>query len=884
MNTVNIINNYPVIVDSSNTGVPIKTINNTVSILAHNAATLATARPPYMVDNLTGLYNLSSDYLYNGQSYQTLGYYNVGDNGGNTFFYSGSSTGFIDNFLIAGHSGGLGRFIAADRVSPIMAEKIGLIPNDTGLPTRISNTNSLLRYFESASNLGDKLETPAISKVPALMLGPYNYNLEGSLDIENRSYRTGFNSPNIIGTAGSNYAAQHLVSKAYRPYTSAFVLWGLGEDEYWWQERATDDDGSGNRLMVVDYDRPVNLRFENIVFNIPQLEKGNVFYLGDLDCPADNHSVRGVHFKGCYFTYADHFIRQDETYTSGGYRYSQVDAKPWLTSGGSTGYYLPTYRPTAIKLGWAYDVEIIDCSCRGFFVGLQGEALDGPKIDGWRTILVPRPLLLTGRSSEGQLWHTNSWASEPGIPGRITNVYSESDPGGLVFGQGMISNTRREYGYSNLYCNVSGHEWVPSTIGWHIIPSGNFVHMTGFPAGKDATDYFWDFMYVRLTPTIRSDDYWNGQPNPFNTGTNLTVGDPTPYIPPKDLLTIGVFSSGFYFANADGPSHVPTGQYATGALTHGTGVDIQRYFGSTIYCGLRVATSNSSINNNQSALINLPQALFVPSNNDITVFGWGANSLGQDPHDQESHNARLAMASAGNTNQLDCSVTWIGGNRQMNHPRAYSFGIPKSTSANRYNPEIEKENGFDLYFPVGRGQLGDSNVGRNALFIPVTDEDGSTTFCYHPPDIQDSNWTIAPLRLNSAGVALPCMVTVRYYVNEGASAQAGNTISVYDGATTHNKTVTGASVGWHTYEVNVTPTASAIYILRGPTRNVLVESVGINYYQDRNFKEQKTSSTTIPTTGEYPNDGDYGIHVNTASGTIYQVYNYGGSIKSTQLL
>lgn len=46
---------------------------------------------------------------------------------------------------------------------------------------------------------------------------------------------------------------------------------------------------------------------------------------------------------------------------------------------------------------------------------------------------------------------------------------------------------------------------------------------------------------------------------------------------------------------------------------------------------------------------------------------------------------------------------------------------------------------------------------------------------------------------------------------------------------------------------------------------------------------QKTSSTADPTTAEYPNAGDFGIHKNTTSGTLFLAANDGGTIRKVAL-
>lgn len=46
---------------------------------------------------------------------------------------------------------------------------------------------------------------------------------------------------------------------------------------------------------------------------------------------------------------------------------------------------------------------------------------------------------------------------------------------------------------------------------------------------------------------------------------------------------------------------------------------------------------------------------------------------------------------------------------------------------------------------------------------------------------------------------------------------------------------------------------------------------------------KRTSTSADPTTTEYPNDKDAGIHKNTTSGNVYLAFNDGGTIKKVQL-
>lgn len=46
---------------------------------------------------------------------------------------------------------------------------------------------------------------------------------------------------------------------------------------------------------------------------------------------------------------------------------------------------------------------------------------------------------------------------------------------------------------------------------------------------------------------------------------------------------------------------------------------------------------------------------------------------------------------------------------------------------------------------------------------------------------------------------------------------------------------------------------------------------------------KRTSTSADPTTTEYPNDKDAGIHKNTTSSNVFLAYNDGGTIKKVQL-
>lgn len=46
----------------------------------------------------------------------------------------------------------------------------------------------------------------------------------------------------------------------------------------------------------------------------------------------------------------------------------------------------------------------------------------------------------------------------------------------------------------------------------------------------------------------------------------------------------------------------------------------------------------------------------------------------------------------------------------------------------------------------------------------------------------------------------------------------------------------------------------------------------------------RTSSASTPTTTEYPNDKDAGLHKNTSTSKVYLAFNDGGTIKKVELI
>lgn len=64
------------------------------------------------------------------------------------------------------------------------------------------------------------------------------------------------------------------------------------------------------------------------------------------------------------------------------------------------------------------------------------------------------------------------------------------------------------------------------------------------------------------------------------------------------------------------------------------------------------------------------------------------------------------------------------------------------------------------------------------------------------------------------------------------------------------------------------------------------DSEQLYIHNGTSYKHQgikRTSTSADPTTTEYPNDKDAGIHKNTTSGNVYLSYNDGGVIKKVAL-
>lgn len=64
------------------------------------------------------------------------------------------------------------------------------------------------------------------------------------------------------------------------------------------------------------------------------------------------------------------------------------------------------------------------------------------------------------------------------------------------------------------------------------------------------------------------------------------------------------------------------------------------------------------------------------------------------------------------------------------------------------------------------------------------------------------------------------------------------------------------------------------------------DSEQLYIHNGTSYKHQgikRTSTSADPTTTEYPNDKDAGIHKNTTSGNVYLAYNDGGTVKKVAL-
>ena len=98
--------------------------------------------------------------------------------------------------------------------------------------------------------------------------------------------------------------------------------------------------------------------------------------------------------------------------------------------------------------------------------------------------------------------------------------------------------------------------------------------------------------------------------------------------------------------------------------------------------------------------------------------------------------------------------------------------------------------------------------------------------------------------------------------------------------------------------MSLSPDYNSIRLRRGLQANIVdnegaegeplytTDSEQLYIHNGTSYKHQgikRTSTSADPTTTEYPNDKDAGIHKNTTSGNVYLAYNDGGTVKKVAL-
>jgi hypothetical protein len=360
----------------------------------------------------------------------------------------------------------------------------------------------------------------------------------------------------------------------------------------------------------------------------------------------------------------------------------------------------------------------------------------------------------------------------------------------------MISNFRREYGYTSLSCNAPGHIAIPAGISWSIGVGAAYIQFADLPDGKDVGDYFVDYMVIELTP---DEDYQ----------------------PVRTLLAIwvDVANDRVYFHDYANSQYVPI-------AISGDGDAVRRLWGTTVLGGKRSSLAGFSISNNEESTLNMPTLAFAPYNRVLDAFGASGESYGQDAQDILNHRPVTMMASAGTSSEINGGVCWFGGGKQPAHPRAFCYGPPKAPS-NWFGGINTIETKYDAFWRPGMGDMASSNFGRLAIFFPLTEEDGQTAWAYNM-DLLSAPWLLKPLRIIPAtGYVRPFTYAMRCYVDAAMVAEASNKVSIYAGGTASDHTVTGLTVGWHTFTGSITPTTGTVQI--NHNRNVYVSWFGIDY-------------------------------------------------------
>jgi hypothetical protein len=460
----------------------------------------------------------------------------------------------------------------------------------------------------------------------------------------------------IIWPAGDFYF--HKIATANNS-TFDQIAWKGAASEYAWQHQEQDGQGDKQltRFVLVDmaeddvwldmYPRRATRigpwRIENITFQIPANEEGNMFRIGD---PADQNAVgvtiRGLNVKGCYFTFVDH-----------------VSAS-YMIEDGANGWVLN--RPHGRNYAWhvtkGYDIAFEDISTRGFYTN-EFRHCDRFLARNWRGGRCGRVLDLYGIGAASVpaavfgLWCEGSWIVGANL--ESCEVHSFNSESGYTssyvprIGERDLDNDNAPLG-SDANPADDDPRRLPASVGWTIDPGAGSIEFSGFGMGVDATDYFEPRTVIRIEPTTAGEE-------------------------PRLLYIDSVDADEVLFRNATTTSYIH-------AELEGNGEGITRWFGSGVnLVGDHASISGHNVHVNQilgdldangfwDAPGDFPMGFIVPGSTSTIVSGGGGSTKNSD---DDTTRWAVVADDYGVAHSLCGGVRWIG-QEAPDHPLVLKDG------------------------------------------------------------------------------------------------------------------------------------------------------------------------------------------------------------------
>lgn len=395
--------------------------------------------------------------------------------------------------------------------------------------------------------------------------------------------------------------------------------------------------------------------------------------------------------------------------------------------------------------------------------------------------------------------------------------------------------------------------FTSTTTGTAIFISGDCVRFANFPTGN-VRSYFVPGMLMRIAKQAGAA---NEEPE-----LNLFVEE------------VDSTNNLVYFANADTtcvvPRVIPFDQ-------SGSGSEVEQVFG----VGINMAGERIGLGKYRSGLnldrTGIPAVAVSPSGAAITVNGpFNGRAPNQDDMTQK---LIVAAHSCGPSGALNGRITYIG-ESVAPHPLIDHLDVNRTPQFSGVRPakrtHVEAE-AFDQLFAPGHGLS--SLEGDLALhtFVPFADSGlGYDVYCY-------SMWQ-APWRLYLDSYP-NVLYEARVYAPSSDGGNVYKKFEVNDGVTTHRFTTAS---GWNTFRGIVGSGATQFVMSQ---RQAFVAWVGITYPNAKGRRlpnswfygasmTQGAEATGLPTTTNFPADGDHGPYKNLTGPVYYWANNVAGAIKT----